>query len=198
MIFSKTPIEGAYTVDIEPRGDARGFFARVSCEREFSAHGLNHAFKQCNMQYNEKRGTLRGLHAQRPPAGEEKLVRCTRGAIFDVIADARSDSPTYLRWFGAELSRDNRRMMYVPKGVAHGYVTLTDGAETLYMVTEFYAPGAEFGIRYDDPAFGIAWPQVGELTVSEKDRGWVWGRGGDEDDEGLRRPKGLSPFGNPV
>jgi dTDP-4-dehydrorhamnose 3,5-epimerase len=172
MIFTKTPIAGAYLVDIEPQSDARGFFARVTCEREFSEHGLNHAFKQCNMQRNEARGTLRGLHAQRPPRQEEKLVRCTQGAIYDVIADPRPDSPTYLRWFGAELSRENHRAVYVPRGVAHGYVTLTRDSETFYMVTEFYAPGAEFGIRYDDPAFGIAWPDAGPLTLSRKDREW--------------------------
>ncbi len=172
MIFTATPIEGAFLVDPEPIRDDRGFFARVACEREFAAAGINSVFKQCNMQSNERKGTLRGMHIQSEPHAEEKLVRCTRGAIFDVIVDLRPESATYRRWFGAELTEKNRRMLYVPKGAAHGYVTLADGTETLYMVTEFYAPGCEWGVRFDDPAVGVAWPDAGPLIVSDKDRAW--------------------------
>jgi len=172
MIFSPTPIAGSYLVDIQPRGDERGFFARVVCENEFQVNGINATFKQCNMQHNIKSGTLRGMHIQREPYAEEKLVRCTRGAIYDVIVDLRPDSTTYLQWFGAELTEENRRMLYVPKGVAHGYLTLSDDVETFYMVTEFYAPDYEWGVRFNDPAFGIVWPDAGELTVSEKDCAW--------------------------
>ena len=172
MIFTPAPIRGAFLIDIEPRRDERGFFARAVCENEFKLIGINSAFKQCNMQHNARKGTLRGMHIQREPHAEEKLVRCTRGAIFDVIVDLRPDSPTYKQWFGAELSVKNRRMLYVPKGAAHGYVTLSDDTEAFYMVTEFYAPECEWGVRFDDPAFGIAWPDVGQFTVSDKDRAW--------------------------
>ena len=172
MIITTTPIGGAFLIDPEPRRDERGFFARVACAREFGAAGINSAFKQCNMQYNVHRGTLRGMHIQSEPYAEEKLVRCTRGAIFDVIVDLRPESATYRQWFGAELSEENRRMLYVPKGAAHGYLALADGTEALYMVTEFYAPECEWGVRFDDPAFGIAWPEVGQFIVSDKDRAW--------------------------
>jgi len=172
MIFIPTPIAGAFIIDIEPRGDERGFFARVVCENEFRAVGINMAFKQCNMQHNKLRGTLRGMHLQREPFSEEKLVRCTRGAIFDVIVDLRSYSGTYMQWFSTELNEDNNRMLYIPKGISHGYLSLTDNSETFYMVTEFYAPEYEWGVRFDDPAFGIIWPDVGELIVSDKDRTW--------------------------
>ena len=172
MTFSQASIEGAFLIGIEPKEDERGFFARVFCENEFFAAGINAMFKQCNMQHNVRKGTLRGMHLQCEPYAEEKLVRCTYGAIYDVIVDLRPNSRTYRQWFGTELNAENRRMLYVPKGVAHGYVTLSDGAETLYMVTEFYAPECEWGVRFDDPEFDIVWPDAGSLIVSEKDRAW--------------------------
>ena len=172
MIFTPTLIQGAFLVDIEPRSDERGFFARVVCENEFRSIGISTAFRQCNMQHNIQKGTLRGMHLQREPYAEEKLIRCTRGVIFDVIVDMRLDSTTYKQWFGVELSEENRRMLYVPKGIAHGYITMADNTETFYMVTEFYAPAYEWGVRFDDPAFNIDWPDVGTLTVSNKDRTW--------------------------
>ena len=172
MIFSPTAIEGAFLVDIEPREDERGYFARVVCEKEFSALGINAEFKQCNMQRNVQRGTLRGMHLQREPNAEEKLVRCTKGAIYDVIVDLRPSSLTCNQWFGVELSAENHRMIYIPKGVGHGYLSMTDESEAFYMVTAFYAPGCEWGVRFDDPAFGIVWPDTGQLIISEKDRSW--------------------------
>ena len=172
MNFTSIPVKGAFLLDIEPKKDNRGFFARVVCENEFRAIGINAAFKQCNMQHNLYKGTLRGMHLQHEPHAEEKLVRCTRGIIYDVIVDLRSTSQTYRQWFGVELSAENRRMLYIPKGIAHGYMTLTDDVETFYMVTAFYEPKYEWGVRFDDPAFGIVWPDVGALLVSEKDRTW--------------------------
>jgi len=172
MIFSPAPIAGAFLIDIEPRWDERGFFARVVCENEFSAIGINSAFKHCNMQYNKQKGTLRGMHIQREPYAEEKLIRCTRGAIYDVIVDLRPDSTTYKHWFGTELSGENRRMLYVPKGAAHGYLTLNDDVETFYMVTEVYAPEYEWGVRFDDPALRIDWPKTEALIISDKDKAW--------------------------
>ena len=172
MIFLPTPVEGAYHIEIEPSRDDRGFFSRVTCEKEFHTVGINPLFKQCNMQFNKKAGTLRGMHLQHEPFAEEKLIRCTRGAIFDVIVDMREGSASYLKWFGMELSAENRTMLYIPKGVAHGYVTITDEAETFYMVTEFYAPEYEWGVRFDDPIIGIDWPDIKPLVISKKDRGW--------------------------
>jgi dTDP-4-dehydrorhamnose 3,5-epimerase len=172
MIFTPLELEGAFIVDLELREDERGFFARTWCGDEFEAHGLNPAIVQCNLAFNRKRGTLRGLHFQRPPYEEAKLIRCSRGAIFDVIVDLRPHSATYVRWLGVELTADNRRALYVPEGFAHGYQTLADGTETLYQVSEAYTPAAEGGVRWDDPAFRIEWPLVEELTISEKDRTW--------------------------
>jgi dTDP-4-dehydrorhamnose 3,5-epimerase len=172
MIFTPLELDGAYIVDLELREDERGFFARTWCGDEFEAHGLNAAVVQCNLSFNHRRGTLRGMHFQRPPHGEAKLIRCTRGAIFDVIVDLRAHSGTYARWLGVELSADNRRALYVPEGFAHGYQTLVDDTETLYQVSEAYTPAAEGGVRWDDPAFRIEWPPVERLTISEKDRTW--------------------------
>lgn len=163
MIFSETPLRGAFVIDLEPLRDARGFFARAFCQREFEEIGLDPRVAQCNVSFNPKRGTLRGMHFQHPPHREAKLVRCTRGAIFDAIIDLRPDSPTYLEWYGVELTSDNRRSLYVPEGFAHGYQTIADDSEVLYQVSEFYAPGSEGGVRWNDPAFGIHWP----LPVSE-------------------------------
>ena len=171
MIFTETRLTGAFTIDPERREDDRGFFARVYCEREFREHGLMPHIAQANMSANPRRGTLRGMHFQVEPFREAKLVRCTRGAIHDVIADLRPESPTYMQWIGVDLTAENARMLYVPEGFAHGFVTLEDDTEVTYQVSEFYAPGAEQGIRWDDPALGIAWPLEPQV-ISDKDRGW--------------------------
>jgi dTDP-4-dehydrorhamnose 3,5-epimerase len=171
MIFTETPIPGAFLIDLEKRGDDRGFFARAFCEKEFAAHGLVTSFVQVNNSLTGQRGTLRGLHYQLSPRAETKLVRCIRGALHDVILDLRPGSPTFGQSFGAELSAGNRRMMYVPKGFAHGFVTLTDDAEAFYFVDEFYAPEQERGVRWNDPRFAISWP-VTPSVLSDKDRAW--------------------------
>jgi dTDP-4-dehydrorhamnose 3,5-epimerase len=170
MIFNETPLAGAYVIDLEKRGDDRGFFARAFCEREFGSKGLATRFVQVNTSLSAQRGTLRGMHYQLAPKAETKLVRCIRGALYDVVLDLRRESPTFGRSFGAELSADNRRMMYVPKGFAHGFVTLTDAAEAFYFVDEFYAPELERGVRWDDPRFTIEWP-LKPVVLSEKDSG---------------------------
>jgi dTDP-4-dehydrorhamnose 3,5-epimerase len=172
MKLVATPVDGAYLVELTPRGDDRGFFARAWCRDELAAEGLNGSFVQCNDSLSRHKGTLRGLHYQAEPFGEVKLIRCVRGAIFDVLVDVRPESPSYLRWFGAELTADNRTMMYVPAGCAHGYLTLEDETEVMYPVTCAYRPDAERGVRWNDPAFGIAWPEVGPLTLSPKDGAW--------------------------
>ena len=171
MKFNKTPLEGAYTIDLEKRGDDRGFFARFFCEKEFGDAGLETQFVQINNSLTGKKGTLRGLHYQLPPAAEVKVVRCVRGALFDVIVDIRAGSPTFGKWFGAELSAENRTMMYVPRGFAHAFVTLTDDAEALYLVSAFYSPENERGVRFNDPAIGIEWP-IEPVEISDKDRNW--------------------------
>ncbi len=172
MRFTETTVSGAYLIDAEPRGDERGFFARIWCREDFAAHGLSAEFVQCNDAYSARRGTLRGLHYQAAPHGEIKLMRCVRGSVFDVIVDLRPGSPTHAQWFGAELTADNRRMMYVPAGCAHGYLTLEDDSEVVYPVSTAYHPQAERGVRWDDPRFGIAWPNTTPLTISDKDRQW--------------------------
>jgi dTDP-4-dehydrorhamnose 3,5-epimerase len=171
VIFSETQLPGAFVVDLDRKGDERGFFARTFCRDEFEAHGLDPDVVQCNVSYNHVAGTLRGMHYQTDPAPETKLVRCTAGAVFDVIIDMRPGSPTYLQHFGVELSADNRRALYIPGLFAHGYLTLTDGAEVNYQVGEFYTPEAERGLRYDDPALGIEWP-VPVKVISDKDASW--------------------------
>jgi dTDP-4-dehydrorhamnose 3,5-epimerase len=172
MQFTETGLEGAWIVDVEPLSDDRGFFGRTWCAKEFAEHGMVADIAQCNLSYNHRKGTLRGLHYQVPPAAEAKFVRCTAGAVHDVIVDVRPGSGTYLQWVGVDLTAENRRALYVPPMFAHGYLTLTDGAEVIYQVSEFYTPGAERGARYDDPAFGIDWPVAIEV-VSEKDAGWA-------------------------
>jgi dTDP-4-dehydrorhamnose 3,5-epimerase len=172
MIFTETELRGAYVIDLEPREDERGFFARAWCENEFAERGLTTRIAQCNLSYNHSAGTLRGMHYQAAPHQEAKLIRCTRGAIYDVIVDLRPDSPTYKRWTGVTLTPENRRTLYVPEGFAHGYQTLADGTETFYFVSAFYAPDAERGVRWDDPAFAIRWPDADHRTISEKDRAW--------------------------
>lgn len=173
MIFTPTPLKDAYLIDLELQADDRGAFARTFCAKDFAAHGLKPTVAQCNLSFNHKAGTLRGMHYQLPPAAETKLVRCTKGAIYDVILDMRPDSPTYLQHFGVELTADNRRALYVPELFAHGYQALTDGAEVVYQVGEFYTPGYERGLRYDDPAFGIVWP-LPVTVISAKDAAWEW------------------------
>ena len=172
MRFTETPVQGAYLVESEPRGDERGYFARMWDTAEFAARGLNAVFVQCNNSYSIRRGTLRGLHYQAPPHGEAKLVRCVSGSVFDVLVDVRPGSATFGRWFGACLTAENRSMVYVPEGCAHGYLTLADDSEVIYPVTREYHAAAERGIRWDDPRFKIAWPDAGALTLSDKDRAW--------------------------
>jgi dTDP-4-dehydrorhamnose 3,5-epimerase len=172
MIFTPTELEGAYLVDLEPRADDRGFFARAWCEQEFDEQGLSTRIAQCNISFNRRSSTLRGLHYQATPHAEVKLIRCTRGAIYDVIVDLRPDSPTWKRWLGVELTAENRRMLYVPEGFAHGYQTLVDDTETFYQVSTPYAPQAEAGVRWDDPAFSIEWPDPDRALLSDKDRSW--------------------------
>lgn len=171
MIFTETKLKGAYIVDLEKREDERGFFARGWCQNEFEAHGLTPRVAQVNISSNKKRGTLRGMHYQIAPYEETKLVRCTRGALYDVIVDLRPASPTYRQWFGVELTADNYKMLYVPEGFAHGFITLQDETEATYQVSQFYTPGSERGLRYNDPAFGIEWPAEVQV-ISEKDKSW--------------------------
>ena len=163
MRFVETKVDGAFLIEPEPIADERGFFARVFCREEFAANGLNPDLAQGNVSFNHAKGTLRGMHYQAAPHQEAKLVRCTRGAIWDVALDLRPGSPTYLAWDGYELSDANRSMLYVPEGCAHGFLTLTDGAEVTYQMSAPYAPAAARGARWDDPAFGIDWP--GEVVV---------------------------------
>src|SRR5271170_1470717 len=158
MIFTESPLTGAFVVDLERLGDERGFFARSYCAEEFSANGLGPELRQCSVSYNARKGTLRGMHYQCAPHEEHKLVRCTSGAIFDVIVDIRASSPTYRRWFGEELTADNRRSLFIPPGFAHGFVTLSDHAEVYYMISVAHAPQCSRGLRWNDPAFAIEWP----------------------------------------
>ncbi len=169
MVFTETPLAGAWLIDLEKRGDDRGFFARAFCVNEFGKHGLSTQFVQVNNSLSAQKGTLRGMHYQLAPKAETKVVRCIRGALWDVILDLRPGSPTFGKSFGAELTAENRRMLYVPKGFAHGFVTLVEDTEAFYFVDEFYAPDAERGIRWNDPTFAIAWP-VEPSVISDKDR----------------------------
>jgi dTDP-4-dehydrorhamnose 3,5-epimerase len=172
VIFEQTRLEGAYLIDLERREDERGFFARTWCADEFADHGLVNRLVQANVSWNARQGTLRGMHFQHPPHAETKLIRCTRGAIFDVIVDLRPDSETYKEWLGVELTDENRRALFVPEGFAHGYQTLVPDSEIIYQVSAAYAPQAEGGVRWDDPAFGIEWPDAGNALLSDKDRSW--------------------------
>jgi dTDP-4-dehydrorhamnose 3,5-epimerase len=172
VIFHETAVAGVFVVELELRGDDRGFFARAFCRREFEEQGLNPAVIQCNLSFSAAEGTLRGMHFQRPPHEEAKLVRCTRGALWDVALDLRRSSPTYRRWTGVELTADNRRMLYVPEGCAHGFQTLVPDTEAFYQVSAAYAPEAEHGVRWDDPAFGIEWPRADGRVLSPKDASW--------------------------
>ncbi|HTO70148.1 MAG TPA: dTDP-4-dehydrorhamnose 3,5-epimerase [Myxococcota bacterium] len=168
MIFKETGLPGAVTIEPERIEDARGFFARIFCAREFGEHGLAARFVQSSVSWNARAHTLRGMHFQLPPHREIKLVRCTRGAIFDAIVDLRTGSPTRLRWFGTELSAANRRMLYIPEGFAHGFLTLVPDTEVFYEMTEFYAPQAGRGLRWNDPALAIRWPAAPSV-IAERD-----------------------------
>lgn len=171
MKFIETKLKDAFIIDLELRNDDRGGFARTFCAKEFEEHGLKPTVAQCNLSFNYKAGTLRGMHYQVSPACETKLVRCTKGAIYDVIIDMRPESPTYMQHIGVELTEENRRALYVPELFAHGYQALTDDAEVVYQVGEFYTPGYERGLRYDDPTFGIEWPMP-VTVISAKDAAW--------------------------
>lgn len=171
MKFLPTPLKDGYLIELEKRGDDRGFFARFFCERDFREAGLETHFVQMNNSLSTKSGTLRGLHYQLAPAAEVKVVRCISGAIFDAIVDIRPDSPTFGRWFGAELTSENRLMMYVPRGFAHAVLTLRGDTEILYMVSAFYSPENERGLRWNDPHFSIQWPCV-PTEISPKDAAW--------------------------
>ena len=171
MLFTETSLKGSYIIDIEQKEDSRGFFARTFCAQEFVNRGLKITNAQCSIAFNYNKGTLRGMHYQVAPATEAKLVRCNQGAIYDVIVDMRPDSPTYLSHVGVELTADNRRALYVPEMFAHGYQTLTDGAEVIYQMDKLYTPGYERGLHYDDPILGIEWP-LPVSEIAEKDLKW--------------------------
>jgi dTDP-4-dehydrorhamnose 3,5-epimerase len=169
MQFQETRLQGAFIIEPERKEDVRGFFARVFCVEEFGAHGLETNLVQCSISFSKQRATLRGMHCQVAPYEEVKLVRCTRGAIYDVVLDLRPASPTFKQWTGTELTGENRRMMYVPRGFAHGFLTLENNCEVFYQMSEFYHSENERGVRWDDPAFGIVWPAQVKI-ISEKDR----------------------------
>jgi dTDP-4-dehydrorhamnose 3,5-epimerase len=169
MIFTETKLKGAFLIDLERREDSRGFFARAFCQNEFEAHHLKPVIAQANLAYNKVKGTVRGMHFQIPPKAETKLVRCTRGAILDIIVDLRPESPTYLQHISAELNEDNHRALYVPERFAHGYQVLVDATETSYQVGEFYSPPHERALRYDDPRLALTWP-LPVTVVSDKDK----------------------------
>jgi dTDP-4-dehydrorhamnose 3,5-epimerase len=169
MIFTETMLKGAFLIDLEPHVDERGFFARTFCVGEFQAHGLNARMVQCSISFNKERGTLRGMHWQTPPHAEAKLVRATRGAIFDAIIDMRLGSPTFKQHFACELTADNHRMLYVPEGCAHGFQTMEDNTEVFYQMSAPFAPAVARGVRWDDPAFGIQWPDTPKRILNERD-----------------------------
>ncbi|HJS22785.1 MAG TPA: dTDP-4-dehydrorhamnose 3,5-epimerase [Pyrinomonadaceae bacterium] len=169
MVITETELKGAFVIELEPFEDLRGFFARAWSDREFEAAGLNARFVESNISFNEKKGTLRGMHYQLPPYDQTKLVRCTRGSIYDVIIDLRPDSPTFKQWVAKELSAENHLMLYVPGEFAHGYQTLEDSTEVSYQTTAYYAPEHGRGVRWNDPAFKISWP-IDNLVMIERDR----------------------------
>ena len=173
MIFKETKLKGAFVIELEPIDDERGFFARTFCRKEFRHHGLNPNLVQCNISYNKKKGTLRGMHYQVAPHEEAKLVSCLRGAIYEVIIDLRPDSPTYCQSYAVELRAENYRMLYVPEGFAHGFQTLEDNTLVFYQMSEFYHPECSRGMRWNDPAFGIEWPAAGKRIISDKDKSYA-------------------------
>lgn len=172
MLFTETPLPGVWIIDIERREDDRGWFARSFCQDEYRARGLNPVIAQCNVSVNRMKHTLRGMHYQAAPHAEAKTVRCVRGAIYDVALDLRPESPTFLQWFGVELSQDTYRMLYIPEGLAHGFQTLTDDSEILYEMSAFYHPELARGVRWNDPAFGITWPDADHHIISERDQSY--------------------------
>jgi dTDP-4-dehydrorhamnose 3,5-epimerase len=173
LIFTETPLPGAFILDAEPIADERGYFARVWCRREFEAHRLVPPLAQSSISFNTRRGTLRGLHFQAAPHGEVKLVRCISGAVFDVIVDLRSGSPTCANHYSIILSAENKRSLYIPQGFAHGFQTLEDNTEVMYHMSEFYHADFARGVRWDDPAFGIEWPSVETRTINARDRDYA-------------------------
>ena len=164
-----TPLQGAYLIELEPISDERGFFARTWCSHESKLHGLNPNVAQCSISFNKRKGTLRGMHYQSEPHAEAKLIRCCKGAIYDVILDLRRASPSFCKWFAVELTAANRKMLYAPEGVAHGFQTLTEGAEVFYQISENYRPESAHGVRWNDPKFGIDWP-IPDPIISQRDR----------------------------
>ena len=171
MIFTETHLKDAFVIDPEKLEDERGFFARTWCQREAAAHGIQPRWLQCNISFNKKKGTMRGMHYQDVPFAEAKLVRCTMGAIYDVIVDLRSNAPTFQQWVAIELSAENRRMLYIPEGFAHGFLTLQDDTEIFYQMSEFYAPAYARGVRWNDPAFNIQWP-IDVRVIADRDRNY--------------------------
>jgi len=169
MIFTPTPLQGSYTIDLNPMADERGWFARTYCKNEFSKIGHKGEWVQLNHSFTKQKGSVRGMHYQLPPFSEIKLVRCITGAVYDVIVDLRKDSATFLQWFGVELSAQNKKMIYIPQGFAHGFQTLSNDCELIYHHSAFYTPGAEGGIKYDEPLINIQWP-LALSTISERDR----------------------------
>lgn len=172
MEFIKTPLGGTFVLEMERLDDDRGFFARSWCKKEFESHGLNPDLVQCSVSFNKRRGTLRGMHYQVKPYEEAKLVRCTMGAIWDVIVDMRLDSPTFKKWFATELSAENRRMLYIPEGFAHGFLTLENHSEVFYQISEFYHPECARGVRWNDPAFNIEWPDATPV-INDRDMSYL-------------------------
>lgn len=170
MIFQETKLKDAFVIEPEPLNDTRGFFALSWSPREFAAYGLNSKLVECNISFNLKRGTLRGMHFQRAPNAQAKLVRCTRGSIYDVIIDLRESSPTFKNWLGLELTAENHRMLFVPEGFAHGFQTLEDSTELVYQMCSYYAPESSGGVRWNDPAFNIQWPPVDDRIIATRDQ----------------------------
>ena len=187
MKFHETPLNGVYVIEPEQRGDSRGWFQRIFCAKEMGEAGLETRFVQANNSFNAESGTLRGLHYQLPPSPEVKIVRCIKGALWDVIVDLRPTSPTYLKWHGVELTAENRLAYYVPRGFDHGFVTLEPDTETLYLASQFYNPQAERGLRWNDPKIGITWPLDGAI-ISEKEANW---QDFNEEYHGVELMKGL-------
>jgi dTDP-4-dehydrorhamnose 3,5-epimerase len=170
IIFRETKLKGAYVIEPERFEDARGFFARSFSQIEFETNGLRSQFVEAGISFNSRKHTLRGMHFQAPPHAQAKLVRCTRGAIYDVMIDLRSDSPTFKQWFAQELTAQNRLLLYIPEGFAHGFQTLADETEVFYELSDRYMPASERGVRWNDPAFAIPWPATGAITINERDR----------------------------
>lgn len=172
MIFKETKLSGAFVIEVQRLEDDRGFFGRSFCRQEFIARGLNPDVAQCSISFNRKAGTLRGMHYQTAPHAEDKLISCTRGKLYDVIVDLRRESPTFKKWIALDLTGDNRLMLYVPKGCAHGFQTFEDNTEVFYQMSEFYHAESARGVRWNDPAFGIQWPAGVQVILSERDRNW--------------------------